>query len=117
MVDAMLPVDVGLAVSLYWVMSASSAAWLDEPVNEYATVLPLKLLARADRRVSRHVPVEVGPADHLAADDANGRALCERADCGRHARGGRNVDAAPNERLDRLARPERKGYPGSARAS
>jgi hypothetical protein len=33
-VDAILPVDVGLAVSLYCAMSASSAAWLDEPVRE-----------------------------------------------------------------------------------
>src|SRR5260370_12039183 len=41
-VDAMLPVDVGLAVSLYCAMSASSPAWLDEPVKENATVLPLK---------------------------------------------------------------------------
>src|SRR6516165_2766145 len=41
-VAAMLPVEVGLAVSLYCAMSASRAAWLDEPVNEYATVLPLK---------------------------------------------------------------------------
>src|SRR5256886_468322 len=41
-VDAILPVDVGLAVSLYCAMSASSPAWLDEPVQEKATVLPLK---------------------------------------------------------------------------
>src|SRR6516162_10097359 len=41
-VAAMLPVEVGLAESLYWAMSASRAAWLEEPVNEYATVLPLK---------------------------------------------------------------------------
>src|SRR5262249_28796088 len=42
MVAAILPVDVGLAVSLYCAMSASNAAWLDEPVKENATVLPLK---------------------------------------------------------------------------
>jgi hypothetical protein len=42
MVAAIVPVEVGLAVSLYCAMSASSPAWLDEPVNEYATVLPLK---------------------------------------------------------------------------
>ena len=34
MVAWMLPVETGLAVSLYCWMSASSAAWLDEPVNE-----------------------------------------------------------------------------------
>ena len=42
MVAAIVPVDVGMAVSLYCAMSASSPAWLDEPVNENATVLPLK---------------------------------------------------------------------------
>ena len=47
MVAAMLPVDVGLAVSLYCAISASRPAWLDEPVNEYATVLPLKSSMRA----------------------------------------------------------------------
>jgi hypothetical protein len=49
-VDAILPVDVGLAVSLYCAMSASSAAWLDEPVREYATVLraPRKIAASPD---------------------------------------------------------------------
>ena len=41
-VAAMLPVEVGLAVSLYCAISASSAAWLEEPVSENATVLPLK---------------------------------------------------------------------------
>src|SRR5262245_19296196 len=41
-VPVMLPVDVGLAVSLCSAISASSPAWLDEPVSENATVLPLK---------------------------------------------------------------------------
>ena len=38
----MLPVEVGLAVSLLCAMNASRPAWLDEPVSEYATVLPLR---------------------------------------------------------------------------
>src|SRR4051812_43210680 len=42
MVAAMLPVEVGLAVSLYCAISASNAAWLEDPVSEKATVLPLK---------------------------------------------------------------------------
>src|SRR5258707_14445330 len=42
MVAAIVPVDVGMGVSFYCAMSASSPAWLDEPVNENATVLPLK---------------------------------------------------------------------------
>ena len=33
-VAVMLPVEVGLAVSLYCAMSASRPAWLDEPVSE-----------------------------------------------------------------------------------
>jgi hypothetical protein len=33
-VAVMLPVDVGLAVSLWCAISASSPAWLDEPVRE-----------------------------------------------------------------------------------
>ena len=102
MVAAMLPVEVGLAVSLYCAMSASSPAWLDEPVNEYATVLPLKSSTFCDRRVCRHVPVEIGRADHLAADDADRRALGEGADGGRHAGGGRDVHAAADHRLDRF---------------
>src|SRR5260221_10598341 len=42
MVAAIVPVDVGMAVSLYCAMSASSPAWLDEPGNENATGLPVK---------------------------------------------------------------------------
>jgi hypothetical protein len=33
MVEAMLPVEVGLQLSLYCAISASSPAWLDEPVS------------------------------------------------------------------------------------
>src|SRR5258706_7423806 len=42
MVAAIVPVDVGMAVRLYFAMSASSPAWLGEPGNENATGLPLK---------------------------------------------------------------------------
>src|SRR5258706_10892996 len=42
MVAAIVPVDVGMAVSLYCAMSASSPAGLDQPGNENGTVLPLK---------------------------------------------------------------------------
>src|SRR5262249_58269006 len=37
-----LGVDGGLAVSLYCAMGGRRAAWLEEPVKENATVLPLK---------------------------------------------------------------------------
>src|SRR5262249_6233057 len=42
------------------------------------------------------------PADHLAADDADRRALGKGAETGRHAGGGRNVHAAADHRLDRF---------------
>ena len=42
--------------------------------REYATVLPLKS-SIFDRRIRRNVPVEIRGARHLAADDADRRAL------------------------------------------
>ncbi len=42
MVAWMLPVEVGLAVSLYCWIIASSAALLDDPTCEKATVLPFR---------------------------------------------------------------------------
>src|SRR5215471_3002038 len=62
----------------------------------------VEVLDLLDRRASGNVPVEIGGADDLAADDADRRALGERAECGRDARSGREVDAAGDQCLDRF---------------
>ena len=40
----MLPVEVGLTLRPYCAISASSPAWLDDPVSEYDIVWPLTSL-------------------------------------------------------------------------
>ena len=40
-VAGMPPVDTGLTVSLFWRANSRSAAWLEEPVTENPTDLPL----------------------------------------------------------------------------
>src|SRR5437867_12571909 len=64
--------------------------------------LAVEILDFADWRIRRHIPVEVGRADHFAADDADRRAFRERADGSRDAGRSRDIHAAADHRLDRF---------------
>src|SRR5712672_2969524 len=68
--------------------------------------LAVEILDLLDGRIGRNVPEQVRRADDLAADDADRRAFREGAEGGRHAGGGRDVDAARDQCLDRF-RPGR----------
>jgi hypothetical protein len=64
--------------------------------------LAVEILDLLDRRTGRHVPIEIGRPDHLAADDADRRALGKGADGGRDAGRSRDIHAAADHRLDRF---------------
>jgi len=84
----MLPVDTGLTSRLFWRMSSRRPAWLAVHVRN-----------RLERRIGRHIPEQIGRADHLAADQAKRRALGVSADRARYADAGCEVQAAANHRL------------------
>jgi hypothetical protein len=55
--------------------------------------LAVEIFDRLDRRIGRHVPIEIGRPDHR-------RSFGEGADRGRDAGGGGDIDAAADQRLD-----------------
>ena len=103
------PVAVGLAFRSYCFMNAVTMPSVDEPLVEKAIVLPSVSLSDLIGELDGDVPVEVGRAGRLGADDAHRRTFGKRAehahDTGRDA----DVDAAGDHRLLRFAaalRPE-----------
>jgi len=64
--------------------------------------LAVEVLELADRGIGRNIPIKIGRADDLTADDANRGALREGTDRGRYAGGGCDVDRAADQRLDRF---------------
>src|SRR5262245_50778798 len=67
-----------------------------------AYCLAFEIGDRTDRRLGLHVPVEIGRADHLAANDTDRRAFGERAKRSRHPDADGAIHATGDHRLDRF---------------
>ncbi len=70
---------------------------------ENATVLPFEILRSVDRRLRRHVPVDLAAAGVGAADDPHRRTFGEHADGTEEARCDADLGAVRDHRLLRLA--------------